>query len=159
MDEHLPANPEAVGELEAAVASVAQPPIPTSIAAFPETAVEISGQTFVLEPNPTTIETLALEFTASGEATFHFQAGGNVMVSGPVALDGVYQLFPGAYDLPMGLRGYWSDDRTFVLEYDTIANNDHGTLRMRFEGHHVVLERLETAHEVSARVEGSLQNP
>jgi hypothetical protein len=59
----------------------------------------------------------------------------------------------------MGLRGYWSDDRTFVLEYDTIANNDHGTLRMRFEGHHVVLERLETAHEVSARVEGSLQNP
>jgi hypothetical protein len=81
------------------------------------------------------------------------------MASGPVALDGVYRLFPGDYNLPMGLRGYWADDQTFVLEYDAIANNDHGTLRMRFEGDHVMLEAQETAHETGVTIEGSLQNP
>jgi CubicO group peptidase (beta-lactamase class C family) len=157
--EPLSANPDGVAELEAAVTTVAQPPTPVAVAPLPETARLISGQTFVFEPNPTTIEALGLEFNDSGEATFHFTASGYGMVSGPVALDGVYRLFPGSYNLPMGLRGYWADDQTFVLEYDAIANNDHGTLRMRFEGDHVVVEAQETAHEVGLTVEGSLQNP
>lgn len=159
MDEPLPANPGEVAELEAAVRTVAQPPTPTVVAPLPETANRISGQTFVFEPNSTTLESLSLKFDDSSEATFSFTAGGNEMVSGPVALDGVYRLFPGRYDLPMGFRGYWVDDRTFVLEYDQIANNDHGTLRMRFEGDHVVVESQETAHEVGVTVEGRLQHP
>jgi CubicO group peptidase (beta-lactamase class C family) len=159
MSETRSANPDGVAELEAAVTAVAQSPAPVAVAPLPETARLISGQTFVFDPNPTTIDSLSLEFNDSGEATFHFTAGGNEMVSGPVALDGVYHLFPGNYNLPMGLRGYWADDQTFVLEYDQIANNDHGTLRMRFEGDHVILQSQETAHETGVTVEGSLQNP
>jgi hypothetical protein len=159
MSETRPANPDGVAELEAAVTTIAQPPAPMAVAPLPETARLISGQTFVFEPNPTTIESLNLEFNDSGQATFHFAAGGHGMVSGPVALDGVYRLFPGSYNLPMGLRGYWANDQTFVLEYDQIANNDHGTLRMHFEGDYVVVESQETAHEVGVTIEGTLQNP
>jgi CubicO group peptidase (beta-lactamase class C family) len=155
----LPDNPAGVAQLEAAVTTVAQVPDPQPVAVLPDTARLISGQTFVFEPNPTTIESLRLEFNESGEATFQFMASAYGTVSGPVALDGVYRLFPGSYDLPMGLRGYWADDQTFVLEYDAIANNDHGTLRMRFEGDIVVVESRETAHEVGVTIEGSLQNP
>jgi CubicO group peptidase (beta-lactamase class C family) len=159
MSETRPANPDGVAELEAAVTTIAQPPAPMAVAPLPETARLISGQTFVFEPNPTTIESLNLEFNDSGQATFHFAAGGHGMVSGPVALDGVYRLFPGSYNLPMGLRGYWANDQTFVLEFDQIANNDHGTLRMHFEGDYVVVESQETAHEVGVTIEGTLQNP
>lgn len=159
MDGPRPANPDGVAELEAAVRTVAQPPTPMVAAPLPETAKLISGQTFLFEPNPTTIESLGLEFNDSGEATFHFTAGGNEMVSGPVALDGVYRLFPGSHNLPMGFRGHWANDQIFVLEYDTIANNDHGVLRMRFEEAHVVVESLETAHEGGVTVEGRLENP
>ena len=159
MKQPLPANADGVAQLEAAVKTVARPPAPVAVASLPETARLISGKTFVFEPNPTTIESLSLEFNDSDEATFHFAAGGNEMVSAPVALDGVYRLFPGNYNLPMGLRGHWDNDETFVLEYDAIANNDHGTLRMHFEDDHVVVESLETAHEVGVTVEGRLQNP
>lgn len=159
IEQPLPANLTGIAQLEAAVTRVMQPPAPEAVAAFPDTAKAISGQNFVFEPNPTTIEILGFEFNDAGQTTFHFAAGGNEMLSGPVALDGVYRLFPGKYDLPMGLRGHWADERTFVLQYDSIANNDHGTLRMRFEGDHVVIESLETAHEVSVTFEGSLQIP
>ena len=128
--------------------------------AAPDTARAISGQMFVFAPNPLEIETLGFEFNDSAEATLHFTpAGSDQIVSWPVALDGVYRLFPGDYDLPQGLRGYWADDQTFVIEYDEIANNDHTLIKLRFEGDRVVVAGQETAHEVGVTFEGSLQTP
>ena len=40
----------------------------------------------------------------------------------PVGLDGRYRFVPGELGHPLGLRGTWQDERTFVLEYDTISN-------------------------------------
>ncbi len=160
MSESRPANPDGVAELEAAVTTVTQPPASEQLAALPDTATAISGQTFVFEPNPLEIETLGFEFNDSAEAILHFTpAGSDQMVSWPIGLDGAFRLFPGDYDLPQGLRGYWADDQTFVIDYDEIANNDHIIIRMRFEGDRVVVEGQETAHEVGVTFEGRLQNP
>ena len=158
--ESLPANPAGLGRLETALAAVLQPPVPEPLADLPETASEISGQTFVFATNPLEIETIGFEFSDSAEATLHFTpAGSDHILSLPVGLDGVYRLFPGDYELPTGLRGYWADDQTFAFEYDEIANNSHVVLRLRFEGDHVAVESQEISGEGIARFEGSLQNP
>jgi hypothetical protein len=81
------------------------------------------------------------------------------MPSWPVGLDGAYRLFPGKFDLPMGLRGYWADSQTFVFEYDTIANNNHFIVRMQFEDSQVVVTAQEADDEVGVTFEGNLQTP
>lgn len=63
------------------------------------------------------------------------------------------------YNMPQGLRGYWADAQTFMLESDEIAKNDHVILRMRFEGDRVAIESQETAHELSVKFEGRIEKP
>jgi CubicO group peptidase (beta-lactamase class C family) len=150
----LPANPSGVARLEAALAAVAAPPAPTPVAPLNATAQRISGKTFVLDPNPLEIEELSLEFAGPADAVFRFTHSGGKRDSWPVGLDGVYRMSEGEYGLPQGLRGAWADERTLVLEYDNIANNDHVFLRLVFAGDRVTVESRETAHELGARFEG-----
>ena len=84
---------------------------------------------------------MRLSFPGASEAAvrFRFLADGG-SASWPVGLDGVYRMSPGEHDLPQGLRGTWADAQTLVLEYDSIANNDHVFLRMTFMGDRVVVE-------------------
>jgi hypothetical protein len=159
VDQPLPPNPEAVRQLEAALATVSQPPDTVAVAPLPETARTISGQTFMFEPNSLAIETLSLKFNDSAEAILNLKpAGSDQTFTWPVALDGIYRLFPGEYDLPMGLRGQWTDDQTFAFEYDEIANNSHIALWMRFEGDRVRVETRDFSGG-SIQLEGVLQNP
>jgi CubicO group peptidase (beta-lactamase class C family) len=155
----LAANPTGVAQLDAALAVIVQPPAPTAVAPLPATAKAISGKTFVFEPNPLGMESVALEFNDSAEAILHIKlAGSDQVAAWPVGLDGVYRLSAGNYNLPQGLRGDWTDAQTFAFEYDNIANNDHIFLRLHVEDDQVVLESQETAHELGARFEGKLQD-
>ncbi len=157
MKKPLPANPAGVAQLDAALAAVSQP-APQPVAPLPEMARAISGKTFVFEPNPLEIENLRFEFNDSAEAILHVTSTDSGKTPPwPIGLDGIYRLFPGDYNLSQGLRGYWADAQTFVLESDEIANNDHVILRMRFEGDRVVIEGQETSHEIGVRVEGRLE--
>jgi hypothetical protein len=160
MENPLPANPDGVAQLEAAVMSVAQPPAPQPVAPLPDTAKRISGKTFVFEPNPIEMETLVLEFEDSTEATMHVKSfGSNQVISSPIGLDGVYRMSLGDHNLPQGYRGYWADDQTFILEHDNIANNDHAVFRAHIEGDRIVMGGQETDHELSIQFEGRLQDP
>jgi CubicO group peptidase (beta-lactamase class C family) len=159
MEKPLPANPEGVTQLEAAVTTVAQPPAPQPVAPLPDIAREISGKTFVFEPNPVGLETSALEFDEPDVATLHLKFfGDEQMVSAPIGLDGVYRISLGEHNLPQGYRGYWADAQTFVFEYDNIANNDHGKYRLHFEGKRVLFAGQETAHELGIQLEGTMQS-
>lgn len=100
------------------------------------------------------IEACSLESGGPAEAVFRITHNGGTVDPWPVGLDGVYRVSEGPFGLPQGLRGGWADEKTFVLEYDNIANNDHFFLRLSFEGDRVVVESRETAHEVGARFEG-----
>jgi CubicO group peptidase (beta-lactamase class C family) len=159
-DNPLAPNPAGVAQLEAALTTISRPPDAVAAAPLPETASVISGQTFVFEPNSLAIEKLGLEFNDSAEAILNLTlAGGEQVFAWPIALDGVYRLFPGDYDLPMGLRGQWMDDQTFTFEYDEIGNNSHVVLRMRFVGNRVMVESQDISGEGSAQFVGNLQAP
>lgn len=155
----LPANPAGVAKLEAALATISQPPETKPVLPLPETAKAISGKTFVFGPNPMEMETAIIEFDDSAQAVLRITPPGGQMESWPIGLDGVYRMSLGEYDLPQGLRGSWTDAQTFVFEYDNIANNDHSIIRMRFEDNRVVVEGRETAHELGVRFEGRMVNP
>ena len=156
----LLANTAGIAKLNEALATVVQPPAPQPVKTLPETARTISGRTFVFEQNPAQLKTARLEFADSAEAVLQLAFTDNrPLTSSRVGLDGLYRFVPGNYDLPSGMRGYWADAQTFVLEQDAIANNDHVHLRMYFEGNGVLIEVRETAHEFGMRLEGRVQNP
>lgn len=153
-DKPLPANPSGVERLKAALAAVAAPPEPKPVAPLPPLARQVSGRTYVFDPNPLGIEACSLEFDGPAEAVFRITHNGGTVEPWPVGLDGVYRMSVGPYGQPQGMRGGWADGRTFAVEYDNIANNDHFFLRLSFDGDMVTVESRETAHELGARFEG-----
>lgn len=160
LDKTLPANPGGMGELEAALKSITQPPEPRPVAPLPEMARNILGKTFAFEPNPLGIENISFSFNDSDTAVLNVTlTDRGQLLPSPIGLDGVYRIYPGEYDLPAGQRGYWADAQTFVLEHDEIAMNNYFTFQIRFEGDRVVLEGQETAHVLGVRFEGWLENP
>jgi len=153
-DKPLPANPSGRAKLEEALAAVAAPPAPKPVAPLPPLARQVSGRTYVFDPNPLGIEACSLEFDGPAEAVFRITHNGGTVEPWPVGLDGVYRMSVGPYGQPQGMRGGWADGRTFVMEYDNISNNDHFFLRLSFDGDKVTVESRETAHELGARFEG-----
>jgi CubicO group peptidase (beta-lactamase class C family) len=153
-DKPLPADPSAVARLKDALKAVAAPPDPRPVPPPNATARRISGLTFAVDPNPLEIEEFSLELADPAAAVFRFKHGGGERDDWPMGLDGVYRMSEGPFGLPQGLRGEWVDERTFVMEYDNVANNDHFFLRLSFGGDRVVVESRETAHELGARFEG-----
>ncbi|HIH45194.1 MAG TPA: serine hydrolase [Candidatus Methanoperedenaceae archaeon] len=157
MGKTLPANQEGMAKLEAALNIISQPPAPRQAAPLPQKA-NISGKTFIFEPNTLKVEKLRIDFNGSEEAVLNITlTGRGQMPPRPVGLDGVYRLSKGDYNLPLGQRGYWADADTFVLEYDEIARNIHFIIRMHIEGDRAVVEALQTAHEIGAKFEGRLE--
>lgn len=161
-DHPLPENPAAVARLNAAIAAAASAPALQPVAALPPVAQAISGKTFELDKNWMGLKSLALSFH-SGEqtatATLQFQSalkqyqwGLSAKVSGtktvtekrPVGLNGVPRISGGGMmNLPVALKGTWEDERTFVLEYDEIANTNAYRLRLTFEGDRVSVQAKE----------------
>ncbi len=155
----LPANPEGVARLEAAIHAVVQPPEPGPVAPLPDVARAISSKTYIFEPNPAGLQSAGLVFDDTSEAIAFITFSGRPMVSVPVGLDGVYRFSAGPDGRPQVYRGSWTDPQTFLLEYDGITNNDHAFLQFSFEGGQVEVSVQETAHDVGAQLVGRLQQP
>jgi hypothetical protein len=151
----LPANPAGVARLEAAVEAMALAPEPAPVAPLPDVALDVSGKTYVFDPNPAQLPDIALEFDGPAEATVVI----NGLGPATVGLDGTFRFSPGPDGRPVAFRGSWADEQTFLLEYDGITNNDHAYLRLRFEGHAVEVKIQETAHEASEPIVGVMQQP
>ncbi len=160
MSEPLPPNPAGVAKLNAALAAIAQPPAAQPVAPLPALAREISGKTFVIEPNAKQVRTWCLTFDDSAEAGIRMTFADNQPArAGGVGLDGVYRFSPGRNNVPAGYRGAWTDAQTFVLELDEIASRDAYTLNVRFAEDRVVITGRERTHEASFTLNGSLQQP
>ena len=110
-EEPLLPNPEGVARLAAAVDAVGLPPEPTPVAPLPDVAREISGKTYVFEPNPAQIDSVAFEFDGSSEATVRLLAPGRPQGSAMVGLDGVYRFFTGPTAALRGSAAPGSTDR------------------------------------------------
>lgn len=158
----LPENPAALAKLQAAIAAIAKPPASQPAAKLPALAQTISGKTYEFEPNWMGLKSFALTFgandgTATAKLQFQpalkqFQWGISAKVRGaktimekrPVGLDGLPRISgDGMMGLPVALKGAWENERTFVFEYDEIANTNTYRLRLTFDGNRVSVQAKE----------------
>ena len=146
-DEPLPANPTNVAKLESTLTAVAQAPSPWPVGPFPETARAISGKTYVFGPNSADVATLSIEFNGPDVATLYMnrQSSDEIWTIG---LDGEYRLSPDG----QGLRGYWADPQTFVIE---VFEDGLSTRRLHFKDDRVEI----SSPELGLTFEGQIENP
>ena len=146
-DQPLPSNPAGVAQLDAVLAALVQAPTPYPVGPLPDTAKTISGKTYLFGANAAGVETLSLEFDDTAEATMYMKRQGNDEIW-PIGLDGKYRLSSDG----LGLRGYWADPQTFVIEIFEVGQS---TLQLHFED-----DRVEVISPgVGSRFEGQIENP
>jgi hypothetical protein len=151
----LPPNPEAAAKLEATLETLLAQPEPQPFS-LPETASAISGVRYVFEAgNPLGAESLQVTFDDSAEADLEVTLSDGDSFTGPIGLDGVFRTSPGTWDLPVGMRGTWTDGQTFVFERDEIANNGALIVTLRFDGDDVTVEVQERTVEGSVSITGT----
>ncbi len=145
-DKPLPANPAAVAELDATLEELAQLPA-FAVSGVPETAAAITGKRLLIEDNPQYVTELRLEFNDAKQATLYItkSAGGNeVWVIG---LDGNYRFSTVSGE---GVRGYWLDDHTFMVETFEDGPTDY---RFGFDGDRVTVECPQEGLALKGRIE------
>jgi len=144
-DGPLPANPEAYRHLTARVASVAKAPLAVPVPAPPPLAAKISGAVWDFPVNPSRLDSLALEFRAPADARVTVKYQGESFTF-PVGMDGRYSLAPcGPFGLLGGAMGRWLSPSEFMLDLNFIANINHYSLRLRFDGDRVEMNADETS--------------
>jgi CubicO group peptidase (beta-lactamase class C family) len=145
----LPANPQGVEQLTAALAEVAAPPRAQAVSPLPRLAGIISGRTWLFERNAEDLRSVRLDFGPGSEAWLEVQRSDAApAISGSIGLDGRFRFAPGPSGLPSGLRGAWRNETTFVVEFDEIANNHAYELRFDFADDRLTLsanDRTENA--------------
>lgn len=150
----LAANPAGVARLEEAIVRVASTPTPAPVPPLPETARLISGRTYTFEPNPLLLDTMTLDFTRPGDPSLRLTFTGAPPRESMVGLDGVLRMSPGENGLPIGERGYWQDESTFIVDYDQIANIDPFVLQARFEANSVIMDARDRTRMEGVRLVG-----
>jgi hypothetical protein len=147
-DRPLAPNPEACRRMLARAARAAQEPQPEPASEVPALAAGISGVVYDFPVNASRLDALSLEFRAPGEARVLVKYQGEDLTF-PVGLDGRYRRGPyGPFHLLAGAMGKWTSPNEFLLDLNFIANINHYTLRLRFEGDHLEM----TANEASGLI-------
>ena len=144
-DSPLPDNPQGDAELLAKVADAKHAPAPLPAMALPKTASTITGNLYEFPVNPSRLDSLRLTFSNAKEATVEVKYYG-APLSFPVGLDGVYRLGPyGPFDMPAGAAGKWVSDSDFLLDLNFVANINHYTLKIHFDGDRIEVEANEAS--------------
>lgn len=155
-DRALPENPEAYGRLQDKIKAAANLPDPEPVPQLPEMAKEISGKTYVFEPNPFGIKTISLSFPGQEEAILNLSLEEEQQVL-PVGLDNVYRISPGGEFGPLARKGFWRTDREFVFYYNEVSNIDNYQVNMSFENDEVTLQIEELTGLGGATFSGRLE--
>ena len=141
----LEAQPEAYRKLQEAVAGAAKEPAAEPASKLPAMAAKVSGARYEFPVNPSRLDSLALTFRSPGEALLNVKYLG-AELSFPVGLDGRYRLGPnGPLHLLAGAMGKWTADNEFLLDLNFIANINHYTLKIRFDGDRAEVEANEAS--------------
>jgi CubicO group peptidase (beta-lactamase class C family) len=144
-DGALPENAAAYGELRAKAASVESAPSPEPVGKLPKTAAIVSGNVYEFPVNPSRLDSISLKFAGEKEAHLEVKYYGSLL-SFPVGLDGVYRLGPyGPFQLPAGAKGKWTSEDEFLLDLNFVANINHYTLKIGFEGDRINVTATEAS--------------
>jgi len=154
LEHPLPDNPSAMEELNITVSELKQHPESQMVLPLPEIASSISGKTFIFEANELGIESLSFDFNNEKEAMLQLKIETeSIPRRGSVGLDGSWR--PGISGLPAISRGYWEDDKTFILEYNEGPGLKNYHLKLYFENNKVILKILSPASDAGFTIEGS----
>lgn len=148
LENPLPANPEGVARLNAAVEAARQPGAPFPGGVQPEAGLTISGETYVFSPNLLNIAAASPDFDNPAGASLQVEMVSGETITWPVGLDGQYRLAEDG----QATRGYWENPTTFILETFDVGKL---TYQLHFEPGRVVIKY--PAQNLKA--EGQLENP
>ena len=108
----LPANPEANAKLDSLIQNIAG--TEQDVPVLPQTALDISNNTYQLEPNFLGWSDMMIRFeTGSDEAVLTMADSPNLKIG----LDNRYRLTESLNTRPIGLRGQWVKPDTLFLDY------------------------------------------
>src|SRR4051812_21502484 len=156
----LPENAAAVATLDRSIADAATER-PSPVGPVPETAKQVSGKVYAFAPNVLNLRTLRLnlsdvdpsfEFVSSASSSTTATYGN----SGPLGLDGTYRAGGRARFGVNAAKGSWKDEKTFVLDLQTLGNDDARQFTLTFEGPNVDLQ-FQNASGWKASAQGTTQ--
>lgn len=171
MEKPLPCNPAGVEDLNRTIKGLTEAPLPQPPKAYPEMAIQISGQTILFENNLLQLRSLYFEFNDQSEAEIQFTfSDGSQSPLAAIGLDGVYRMTTGVgldralrtevetVGKRIGMRGTWTDEGTFVIEYDTITNRYAYQLELRLAANGVTLVASDRLYGTRVTILGKLEN-
>jgi CubicO group peptidase (beta-lactamase class C family) len=128
-EEPLPQNPLANSRLEALIQAAAgsQQPVPP----LPQTALDISGKAYKLDPNPLGWKDMTFTFQPSSDTAVLSMSGSSDL---EIGLDHRYRLTETPVSRPVGLRGRWLEADEFELDYIIEGEFIESVGRFKFEG-------------------------
>jgi hypothetical protein len=167
----LSPNPDGVAFLESTIQQVAQNQTePEPVPPLPEIAQMVTGKTYLVDPNPRDMQSVSLTFPGEAEALFYMTSSLEETqvnpadpqdwwsdVEWPVGLDDVYRLSPGQYGIPMGLKGRWESDESFVIDVDYIGNTGRDRIQFTFQGEQITIEIKTEGVDAVTSINGRLE--
>jgi hypothetical protein len=156
----LPENPGAMALLEAKIRAAGQPQ-PKSVPSLPQFAQNLSEKTYFMKLNASGWRSFSLSF-GEKEALLnvstregHFEL--------PIGLDNIFRLTPvKRYGLlqwsgSLASRGFWQDDKTFVVYEHVLGQADSLEVRYTFIEDRVSIRWREFVEDGSLYLSGELQ--
>ena len=130
----LPPNPDGVALLESSVQQAAAAPNPEPVPPLPDTALQVSGQTYVLDDNPLGLLSASFTFQeGEADALLNLSLVDGNQVEWLIGLDNVFRISPGMYGLPAAVMGGWESENVFVLQTDEMGKMQQDRISMTFE--------------------------
>jgi hypothetical protein len=120
----------------------------------PPLAALISGKSWRLQPNLPRIDSVSFTF-GQGGADYGYTVDGQ-RYGGPVGLDGFYAVGGRRPYGKSAAKGRWLDDKTFLLEMQTLGNDDDATVTFVFDGKQLS-GRLETLGGLKLELTGEAE--
>ena len=165
----MPTNPDGVELLDSKIRQAAlNPADPETVPPLPAIAQRVTGQTYILDPNSLGMHSVSLTFKEEAEALLSWTLSSDeaqLLPADPnysshgqsaVGLDNVYRFTPGLYRIPMGLKGWWETEETFVADRDHIGNTGQSRAWFTFEGDQLALQIWENGQPLP-KINGRLE--
>ncbi len=160
-DTPLPANPNAVEQLDRLIENLAAPP--TELVIKPELSESISGKKFMMDENPAGLQffTLTIQKTqAVLRYTVSEDPGGDRETLIVMGLGDNYKIIPQEFGLSMGKKGWWETENEFVIELNLIgiaSEEPYARYELSFSDDQVFIEAWEWESGLTATYSGRLE--
>jgi len=153
----LPANPASAAQLQASIQAVEQPQ-PKPVPPLPAIAKIISGKTYVFGSNPIGAQSSSFTFEGGRAwSTFQNSNMGSIPITAEVGLDDVFRITPAGPASLLAFKGYWQDEKTFVLYQQIVGQAERMMAKKTFEGDTVTIQGEALMDGLSGEFSGKLQ--